>query len=240
MQSYLSTIWPRSPRWPAPASTVPTPQPEPYIYVRVSTYLQKQKGFSLPHQVDLCREAARQAGIADVPETNWLHGADSGKNVQRTALQTLLDAVKAGRVSIVYCPKVDRLGRNARDCLEILDMLHDHSVELVLVENHIDTRTPMGRLFFTLLAGFAEWESESIKERTWNGKYEKLRQLEDAQRAPSAGRRNTLCGYRCLPPEQKGRDGTWERHPDQWRWVLWIFRAGGAGQGRRQRRQDAQ
>jgi DNA invertase Pin-like site-specific DNA recombinase len=144
MQLQVTTVSPLSPRWPAPTIAVPVTR-EPFIYVRVSTYLQKQKGFSLPHQFDLCREAARLAGIADVPRDNILHDADSGKNVQRTALQTLLEAVKAGRDSIVYCPKVDRLGRNARDCLEILDTLHAHGVELVLVENHIDTRAPHRR-----------------------------------------------------------------------------------------------
>jgi DNA invertase Pin-like site-specific DNA recombinase len=216
---------------PPPASSVPAPQPEPYIYVRVSTYLQKQKGFSLPHQFDLCREAARQAGIADVPAANRLHDADSGKNFQRTALQTLLDAVRAGHVSIVYCPKVARLGRNARDCLEILDMLHAHGVELVLVENHIDTCTPMGKLFFTLLAAFAEWESELIRERTMSGKMEKLEQHHEAGKTTSAGKRSTPYGLHYSAPAQKGQEGEWRRVPEQARWVRFMFEQTAQGKG---------
>jgi site-specific DNA recombinase len=216
MQLQSTPISPLSPRARKQTIIAPSAQREAFIYVRVSTYAQKQTGFSLPDQIKVCREAARANGIADIPEANVLHDADSGKNCQRKSLVALKEAVKAGRVSIVFCPKVDRLGRNARDCLATLDLFIEHNVELVLVENHIDTRTPMGRLFFTMLAAFAEWESTLIKERTWNGKFEKLSQLEDAQRAPSAGKRSVPYGYRYL-------DGKWERHPDQWPWVLWMF-----------------
>ena len=229
MHLHRSTLSPLSAG--RPATTVPVPQPEPYIYVRVSTYLQKQAGFSLPHQFDLCREAARLAGIADVPSANVLHDADSGKNFQRTALQSLLDAVKAGRVSIVYCPKVDRLGRNARDCLEILDILHARGAELVLVENHIDTRTPMGKLFFTLLAAFAEWEADLIKERTMSGKLEKLEQHQVAGKTTSAGDRSTPYGLRYNAPAHKGQEGEWRRVPEQARWVRFMFEQTAQGKG---------
>jgi len=232
MHPQSTTISPLAPRSRTQAfPPLARPQPEPYIYVRVSTYLQKQAGFSLPHQFDLCREAARLAGIADVPAANMLHDADSGKNFQRTALQTLLEAVKAGRVSIVYCPKVDRLGRNARDCLETLDTLHAHGVELVLVENHIDTRTPMGKLFFTLLAAFAEWEADLIKERTMSGKLEKLEQHHAAGRTASAGDRSTPYGLRYSAPAHKGQDGDWRRVPDQARWVRFMFEQTAQGKG---------
>jgi site-specific DNA recombinase len=224
-----STISPLSPR--RAANAVPAPQREAYVYVRVSTYLQKQAGFSLPHQFDLCREAARLAGIAEIPAANALHDADSGKNFQRTALQTLLEAVKGGRVSIVYCPKVDRLGRNARDCLEILDTLHAHGVELVLVENHIDTRTPMGKLFFTLLAAFAEWEADLIKERTMSGKLEKLEQHHAVGKTASAGDRSTPYGLRYSAPAHKGQDGAWRRVPGQVRWVRFMFEQTAQGKG---------
>jgi site-specific DNA recombinase len=232
MQPHTTTISPLSPR--SSAQSFPPlgrPQPEPYIYVRVSTYLQKQKGFSLPRQFEICVDAARLAGIPTIPGGNKLHDADSGKNLLRKDLQTLLEAVRAGRVSIVYCPKVDRLGRNARDCLEILDTLHAHGVELVLVENHIDTRTPMGKLFFTLLAAFAEWEAELIKERTWSGKFEKMSQYHEAGLPTSAGGRSTPYGLVYSPPSKKGEHGTWDRHPEQKKWVLFIFEQTALGRG---------
>jgi DNA invertase Pin-like site-specific DNA recombinase len=134
-------------------------------------------------------------------------------------------------VSIVYCPEVDRLGRNARDCLEILDILHAHGAELVLVENHIATRTPMGKLFFTLLAAFAEWEADLIKERTMSGKLEKLEQHQVAGKTTLAGDRSTPYGLRYNAPAHKGQEGEWRRVPEQARWVRFMFEQTAQGKG---------
>jgi site-specific DNA recombinase len=229
MHPHTTTSSPLSTRR-LPELTVPRAHPEPHAYVRVSTLLQKQKGFSLPHQFELCLNAARLAGV-DIRETNRLHDADSGKNLLRSSLQELLRRAECGLVSVVYIPKVDRMGRNARDCLEILDKLHAYGVELVLIEPYIDTRTPIGRLFFTLLAAFAEWEAELILERTRGGKIEKMERLHEAARPIAAGKRSVPYGLRWMPPTTNRADGTWVREPTQARWVLFIFEQAAMGRG---------
>jgi hypothetical protein len=74
VHSHLNSISPLSPRARTQTVALPAaPVRQPYIYVRVSTYAQKQEGFSLPHQFTLCVEAARANGSADIPQENKLH-----------------------------------------------------------------------------------------------------------------------------------------------------------------------
>jgi hypothetical protein len=102
---------------------------------------------------------------------------------------------------------------------------------LVLVENHIDARTPMGKLFFRLLAAFAEWEADLIKERTMSGKLEKQEQPHTAGKTASAGDRSTPYGLRYRAPAHKGQDGEWRRVPEQARWVRFMFEQTAQGKG---------
>src|SRR5919202_3070398 len=102
---------------------------------------------------------------------------------------------------------------------------------LVLVENHIDARTPMGKLFFRLLAAFAEWEADLIKERTMSGKLEKQEQPHTAGKTASAGDRSTPYGLRYSAPAHKGQDGEWRRVPEQARWVRFMFEQTAQGKG---------
>src|SRR5438067_10653872 len=129
---------------------------EPYAYIRVSTLPQKMRGFSLPRQFRLCNEAAIADGVGPIPGGNLLHDADSGKNFHRGALQELLHRAGQGRISVVYFTKVDRIGRNARDSLEIVEHLQRCGVKMVILDPRIDTTGMFGKFFFTMLAAMAE------------------------------------------------------------------------------------
>jgi DNA invertase Pin-like site-specific DNA recombinase len=65
--------------------------------------------------------------------------------------------------------RLDRLGRSTKDLLEISQWLRDNGINLVATEQNIDTRTPEGRLFFTLMAAFAEFEHDLMVARTMDG-----------------------------------------------------------------------
>ena len=61
--------------------------------------------------------------------------------------------------------KFDRLGRNTAHLLQVLEELKNKNVRLIATSQNIDTSTPMGKLFFTILAGISEAERETIRER---------------------------------------------------------------------------
>jgi len=65
--------------------------------------------------------------------------------------------------------RLDRLGRSSKDLLEIGDWLQSKGIELEAVEQPINTSTPEGRMFFTILAAFAQFERDLIVARTRDG-----------------------------------------------------------------------
>lgn len=73
--------------------------------------------------------------------------------------------MREGKFSAVVCWKFDRLGRNTQHLLQVLEEMKDLNVRLIATSQNVDTSTPIGKFFFTILSGFAEMERELIKER---------------------------------------------------------------------------
>ena len=114
-----------------------------------------------------------------------------GRADNRPGLQDAINhARRAKAVLCVY--KLDRLARNTQDALDIVNRLTEAGADLASITETINTRSPMGRFFLTILAAFAELEREQIRERT--SKAMKAYQ--------SAGRRMTRadrCPYGWMP-----------------------------------------
>jgi site-specific DNA recombinase len=93
----------------------------------------------------------------------------TGSNTERPALQRLLRDAARGEIGRVVMTKLDRLGRKARDVLNLDQELGDDGVSCVFYRDGIDTSTAIGRLLRTVLAAVAELERETIIERTRDG-----------------------------------------------------------------------
>lgn len=95
----------------------------------------------------------------------------SGGKTTRPGLDRLLAEIKAGAVKTVVVAKLDRLGRSLRHITQIIAMLEKQQVALVCTSQGIDTTNsnPMGRMQLGILAVFAEFEREMIRERTRAG-----------------------------------------------------------------------
>lgn len=94
------------------------------------------------------------------------HGL-TGTNRQRPGLDQALAAVRAGDTLVV--PKLDRLARSVPDARSIADELVKRGVKLALGASVYDPADPMGKMFFNILATFAEFEADLIRLRTREG-----------------------------------------------------------------------
>src|SRR5438309_2122999 len=95
----------------------------------------------------------------------------SGKDVKRPQLNAALEYLREGDKLVVH--SLDRLARNAEDLLRIVRELTERGVSVQFVKNRLtfsgDTADPMSKLMLTMLAGFATFERDLIRERQREG-----------------------------------------------------------------------
>ncbi len=141
------------------------------LYARVSTADQTPE-----NQLAVLRAFADARGWA---ATEYVDHGISGAKERRAALDALLAAARARRLDVVACVKLDRLARSTRHLVTLAAELEALGVDLVVLDQAIDTTTPSGRLLFHMLAAIAEFERDLIRERVIAG----------VRRAKAQGRR---------------------------------------------------
>lgn len=138
-------------------------------YVRVSTEEQANEGVSLEAQEVKVRAYCALRGL-ELVELVIDAGVSAGKGLNtREGGARVLDLVKGRKVEAVVAMKLDRLFRDASDCLSVTAAWDKASVSLHLVDmggQAVDTSSAMGRFFLTIMAGAAEMERNQIRERT--------------------------------------------------------------------------
>lgn len=109
----------------------------------------------------------------------------SGAKASRPEWDRCLAQLRPGDTLVSV--RLDRMGRSVRHLIDLRDDLEKRGVNLVLLDQGIDTRTPMGRMLFTILAAIAEFERALIIERTNDGLHR-----EGAARGRQGGRKPRL------------------------------------------------
>lgn len=127
------------------------------LYARVST-----TGQTAENQLLALRAFATARGWSVV---EFVDQGQSGAKERRPQLDVLMAAVRARRVDLVVCVKLDRLARSVHNLVAMVREFEALGVDLVVLDQAIDTTTPSGRLLFHVLASVAEFERDLIRDR---------------------------------------------------------------------------
>lgn len=137
-------------------------------YVRVSTENQLEN-YSIDEQIERIHSFCKAKGWTLIKI--YTDGGYSGGNVNRPALQQMLEAVRKHDADAVVVYKLDRLSRSQKDTLVLIeDAFLKNGVDFVSINENFDSSTPFGRAMIGILSVFAQLEKDQITERFTMGR----------------------------------------------------------------------
>ncbi len=140
------------------------------IYTRVSTDSQADNGYGLDVQIEKCNAMATVKGF-EVVATLTDEGISGTKDeTERDGLAQLLRMAEDKQIDVVIVHALDRLGRNTRLVLSLVEKLENLGIDLISCKEALDTTTPTGRFVLRMFASLGELERDSIVERTTSGR----------------------------------------------------------------------
>lgn len=138
------------------------------LYPRVSGH-EQEDNYSIPEQIKRMKAYCEARGW--MVYKIYTDSGYTGSNLERPGLQQLIKDAEKKNIDMVLVYKLDRLSRSQKDTLYLIEDVFDkHDVFFTSITENFDTSTPTGKAFLGILAVFAQFEREQIRERTMIGK----------------------------------------------------------------------
>lgn len=191
------------------------------FYIRVSTDEQAREGYGIEMQVEGLREMMNY----QQKHHNWIHNKNweyidegfSGGDLNRPALQRLIEDVKEKKIDIIAVYKIDRLSRNLSHLLYVFEFLKKNEIGFYSLKENIDfTSGAIGRLTFHIFGAMAEFERDLIKQRTIEGK------IASARLGNYVGN-GIPYGYKKIKNPQTTKGSVLEIVPSEAKWIKQMF-----------------
>lgn len=138
------------------------------LYPRVSGH-EQEDNYSIPEQIKRMTAYCEARGW--MVYKIYTDSGFTGSNLERPGLQMMIKDAETKKFDMVLVYKLDRLSRSQKDTLYLIEDVFDkHDVFFTSITENFDTSTPTGKAFLGILAVFAQFEREQIRERTMIGK----------------------------------------------------------------------
>jgi len=134
------------------------------VYARVSTDKQ-----TCDNQLLELRATAERCGYTMVGE--YVDAGISGAKgrADRPALDEMMKDAQRGKFEMIFCWSIDRLGRSLQNLVELMNDLRTLKIDLIFLQQGLDTSTSSGRMMFSVFGALAEFERNLISERVIAG-----------------------------------------------------------------------
>jgi len=191
------------------------------LYCRVSTEEQAIEGYSIDAQKEkleaFCSFAVNDDGEDAYAVTKvYLDEGFSGKRENRPGYRQMMSEMSEWDAIIVL--KMDRIHRNSRNFMNMMDVLNRHGKQFVSATEDFDTSNATGRFVMSMIQSIAQLESEQIGERTYVGMRQKAETMENTAESSRTMGFSPPFGYRLI-------EGELVEEPDELDQVSWMFEA---------------
>lgn len=136
------------------------------LYARVSTEDQL-KGYSIEIQTEKLTQYAKLNDIENYEL--FVDEGQSAKSLNRPAVKEMLKRATSGEFNCIVIHKLDRLTRSLRDLQDLIELFDSHKLQLISLNENLDSKSANGRLHLNMLGSVSQWERETIQERVCLG-----------------------------------------------------------------------